>query len=179
LVRELRTGGPLVRALYLVLVWLHILAAAAWAGGMLFLASVLIPALRSPALRDRAPAAIGAVGEQFRRVGWATLVTLLATGTLLAATRAGSLGTLTDAGWWSSPFGRVLALKLVVVGLVLALAVVHDFHVGPRAGELMSSEPGSERALAWRAAARWMGRLNLLLTLVILAFAVLLVRGMP
>jgi len=81
------------------------------------------------------------------------------------------------AAWWATPFGRLLAHKLALVVLVLALSAVHDFIVGPRAAALMRDDPGSPGALAWRRAASWMGRVNLLLALAVLAIAVALVCG--
>jgi hypothetical protein len=41
----------------------------------------------------------------------------------------------------------------------------------------MASEPGSPRTLRWRRAASWMGRINLLLAVGVIALAVGLVRG--
>jgi uncharacterized membrane protein len=166
-----------MRTLYLVSVGLHIVAAAAWLGGMLFLVLVLVPALRTPALAAHATAAIRAVGERYRTVGWATLLVLVATGVANAALRAGSLASLSDRAWWATPFGRLLALKLALVALVLVLSALHDFAIGPRAGRLMAEAPDATRTARWRGAARWMGRVNLLLALAIVALAVRLVRG--
>ena len=166
-----------MRTLYLVSVGLHIVAAAAWLGGMLFLVLVVVPALRAPSLAAQAATAIRIVGERFRTVGWATLLVLIVTGAANAAFRAGSLEELAGPAWWAAPFGRILALKLALVALVLVLSGLHDFVIGPRAGRLMSEAPGAPRTLAYRQAARWMGRVNLLLALAIVALAVRLVRG--
>lgn len=166
-----------VRFLYLVSVWLHLVASLLWAGGMLFLVLVLVPLLRTPALRPQAIALVQAVGLRFRAVGWASLLILVATGLVNAAFRGGTAGALVDATWWATPFGRLLAHKLALVALILVLSAVHDFGVGPRAAVLLREDPGSPRARAWRSAASWMGRLNLLLALAVLAIAVALVRG--
>jgi putative copper export protein len=106
-----------------------------------------------------------------------TLFVLVATGISNAAFRAGSLPELAAGAWWATPFGRILAMKLSLVALVLALSAVHDFLVGPRAGRLMIEAPDAPRTRAWRSAARMLGRVNLLLALLIVALAVRLVRG--
>lgn len=166
-----------MRTLYLVSVGLHIVAAALWIGGMLFLVLVIVPSLRSPALAPHATAAIRVVGERFRTVGWVTLLVLFVTGTVNAAFRAGSASELSTSTWWATPFGRLLAMKLVLVALVLVLSAYHDFVAGPRAGRLMAEAPGTPEAARWRTVARTLGRVNLLLALAIVGIAVRLVRG--
>jgi len=166
-----------MRTLYLVSVGLHIIAACAWLGGMLFLVLVVVPSLRTPALAPHAAVAIRIVGERYRTVGWVTLLVLGTTGITNAAFRAGSLAELAARAWWATPFGRLLAMKLGLVALVLVLSAVHDFLIGPRAGRLMIEDPDAPRTRAWRSAARLLGRVNLLLALGIVALAVRLVRG--
>lgn len=166
-----------MRTLYLVSVGLHIVAACAWLGGMLFLVLVVVPSLRAPALAPHAAAAIRIVGERYRTVGWWTLLLLVATGLVNASFRAGSLPALGDASFWTGPFGRFLAMKLALVALVFVLSAVHDFYVGPRAGRLMIEAPEAAETRAWRSAARMLGRVNLVLALAIVALAVRLVRG--
>ena len=144
---------------------------------MLFIVFVIVPALRDPALRPHAAHAIRVVGERYRSLGWATLAILVATGVVNASFRAGSLAALGDAAWWATPFGRMLAMKLALVAVVLGVSAVHDFGVGPRAGRLMVEAPDDPATARWRSAARWMGRVNLLLALAIVGIAVRLVRG--
>jgi putative copper export protein len=166
-----------VRDLYLLSVYVHLLCAAIWIGGMLFLALVIVPVLRRPEMRVQAPALFATTGIRFRAVGWATLVTLVATGLVQTSYRAGGVATLGDPVWWSLPFGRILALKLALVAVTLTLAAIHDFWIGPHASRLLECDRESPRAQRWRNAASWLGRVNLLLGLGIVALAVILVRG--
>lgn len=136
---------------------LHVMAAIVWVGGMLFLALVLVPIARrldDAALRARL---IHEVGVRFRVVGWLALGLLLLTG----------LGNL-----WQRPYLLHVPRfhwKLGLVLLALALAAVHDFILGPRAGR-----PGADPALRRRAA--WVARLNVVVVLAIVVLGVAL-RG--
>jgi hypothetical protein len=57
---------------------------------------------------------------------------------------------------------------------------VHDFYLGPASTRLLqTANPDGRRAAALRRQAAWVGRINALFVLAVLALAVLLVRGMP
>jgi uncharacterized membrane protein len=141
----------------LVLRWLHLLAAITWIGGMLFIALVLVPVTRGladPALRSRL---VQAAGRRFRAVGWIALGALVATGL---------------ANLWLRPYlvwTPRFQWKVGLVVLALALGVLHDFVLGPRAGR-----PGADPALRGRAS--WVARVNLLVVLAIV-FLGLALRG--
>ncbi|HKJ67492.1 MAG TPA: DUF4149 domain-containing protein, partial [bacterium] len=109
-----------MKILYFLSVYLHILSAMIWIGGMIFLGIVLIPVVRKPVLNDRAAGLIRWIGERFRYVGWATIATLLATGVFNVAYRFGWQG-LISAELWGGRFGRILAVKLIFVGVILLL----------------------------------------------------------
>lgn len=163
-------------SLYHLNVFVHVLAAILWLGGMMFFALVGAPVLRQvepPELRSRL---FRRLGEQFRWVGWISIAVLLATG-------IGNLhfkGLLTRDVWtglefWTfNPYGRVLAAKLLLVTAMLVLQAFHDFYLGPSATRLEHDGP---KALRFRRLASWLGRLNALLGIGLVYAAVMLARG--
>ena len=164
-----------MRNLYLLNVTVHVLAALLWVGGMLFLGLVGAPVLRRvepPSLRARL---FGDLGRAFRPVGWGAIGVLLLTGALnlwFAGVLHG--GRLASAAFWSVPYGRTLAWKLVAVAAMLAGSAVHDFVLGPRAGRLDAGSPAAVRA---RSRAAWLARINVAVALVVVVAAVRLARG--
>ena len=166
--------------MYQLSVLIHILAAMVWVGGMLFLALVVVPAARSLPPAERS-ALFHLVGPRFRTVGWACIGLLLVTGIANTAYRGVTWATVFTAELWASEFGRVLALKLGVIAVMLVLGMFHDFVLGPasvRAHQAGSAQPSAE-ALALRKRASWLGRITTLLALVVVALGVMLVRGVP
>lgn len=164
-----------MRTLYLVNVTVHLLAAFLWLGGMFFLAAV-----GAPVLRRVEPAALraqlfGALGQQFRAVGWVCIAVLLATGVanlwFVGVFRAGRWA---DPAFWASPYGHTLAWKLAAVAIMVAVSAVHDFIHGPAATRMV---PGSPEALRMRRQASWLARVNALVGIVLVAAAVRLARG--
>lgn len=162
-------------SLYLISVWLHILAAATWLGGISFLVFVLVPWLRKGE-----PAQVRTVlqetGTRFRTVGWICFVILATTGTFNLWMRGVRLAHFVERDWLTSPFGRTVLVKLVVFVLILATSVAHDFFLGPRA---LAYAPGSPEALRHRRHASILGRLNALFALLVVALGVAVVRGIP
>ncbi len=160
---------------YPALVWLHLLAAFIWIGGMFFLVLVLVPELKVLDDLTRARLVDGA-GRRFRAAGWASLCLLVATGAALASVRGATLEsvflTSHEAG-----FIRLLQLKLVIVAIILAVSACHDFVIGPGATRLWQNEPDGTAAANLRVAARWMGRVTLVLALAAVWLGVRLVRG--
>jgi putative copper resistance protein D len=162
--------------LYYANVTLHVLAAMLWLGGMFFLGVVGAPLLRAiepPELRQRL---FQVIGERFRAVGWWAIGVLLLTG-LVNLHYRGWLhwdGVLGSAQFWRTGAGHALAAKLSAVALMLAIAAVHDFIHGPRAGR---AAPGSAEALAFRRRAAVLARVNAILGVLVVAAAVRLARG--
>ena len=173
--------------LYHLSVFLHILSAIIWIGGMLFVALVMVPVTRDLPPGERA-ALFSTVGRRFRTVGWACIGTLLVTGVVNLAYRGVTWDNVLTAALWNSPFGVTLALKLGVVAIMLGLSVYHDFVIGPRSVRLATRPTSSgaaasmDRRLAAEQARRiasTLGRLEAILALVVLALAIMLVRGTP
>lgn len=164
--------------LYLVSVWLHILAAATWIGAMLFVVLVVVPWLRRGD-RARAAAFLRETGARMRNVGWGCFAILTLTGTYNLHVRGVHLRDFFDAEWRASGFGRAVALKLLAFAAVLAVSAVHDFVLGPRAALAVERDPRSAEAERLRRWAGLLGRVNALLALALVAFAVCIVRGWP
>ena len=167
-----------MHVLYLLSVWLHILAATAWIGGMFFLVLVVVPWLRHNPGTD-AGAFLRDTGLRFRSVGWVCFAVLLVTGSFNLWTRGVRFGSFLDADFRQSPFGHSVLVKLSLFTAVLVVSAIHDFGVGPRATEAIAADPRSVESQRLRRQASWLGRINALLALALVAVAVTLVRGVP
>lgn len=86
----------------------HLIATAAWLGGLLALVSVLVHREQLETLHDVLP--------RFSLVAIGSVITLVVTGTLHALAIAGSVGALFETG-----YGAMLAVKLGVFALMLLL----------------------------------------------------------
>lgn len=164
-------------SLYATSLILHVTAAAAWIGGMLFMVFVLVPGLRrleDPRLRAQL---IRVTGRRFRLVGWVCMAVLLATGFLNLAGRGIGHAALLEPAFWQGGYGWMLAWKLGLFVCILALSAVHDWIIGPRASAAQQLQPGSPEARRLRLLATWFGRFNLLLSLAMLVLGLLLSRG--
>ena len=160
-----------MNSLYLASVWLHLLAAMAWVGGMIFIIAVVVPMLRRPETRAHATELMQIAGRRFRIVGWLALATLIATGVFNVLHRGYQLEHLFTGEVFQGAWGRTLAHKLSLVAIVLVMSMVHDFWIGPRA-----AEGDAEAREKWRKVASIMGRVTFALALLIVALAVTLVR---
>jgi putative copper resistance protein D len=167
-----------MHALYLLSVWVHILAATVWIGGMSFLVLVVVPWLRRGG-RVEAAVFLRETGERFRNVGWSCFLLLAVTGTFNLWVRGVRLSDFARAEWLTSPFGKTVLLKLGVFALVLTVSAVHDFVVGPRATRAIAKSPQSAEAQRERRRASLLGRVNVVFALILVAAGVMLVRGVP
>lgn len=165
--------------LYVTIVWLHILSAAVWVGGMVFFSVVVVPVLRHPDYRDRAGDLIQRTGRRYRVLGWSALGVLIATGTYLLAHRGVGWSDLTSPAFYRTSFGRTLGLKLSLVAATVVASLAHDLSMSPRATRVLREQPDGPKAARLRLVARSVGRLNLALALAIVALAVMIVRGAP
>ncbi len=166
-----------MRTLYHLSVWLHVLGASLWLGGMLFLVLVMLPVTRQGEWRQMAASLVRRTGIRFRDVSWVAFAFLLLSGIFNLAYRGYTWADLFSGRLWQGGFGHTLAWKLSLFAAVLLTSALHDFVVGPRATRLWQEEPGGSSARTWRRAAAWMGRLNLLLGVLIVFLAVAMVRG--
>lgn len=144
-----------MRGVYLASVWLHILAAMTWVGGMVVFVAAVMPYFRLRADADKA-AFLDWFGPRFRLVSWIAFSILIVTGSFNLWARGVGISDLLRAAWWTTPFGRVFAVKLTLVIAAIAISSTHE-------------------RMAARGA-RWLGRALLFVGLAIVAAAVMLVR---
>jgi copper resistance protein D len=107
---------------------LHLIAAAAWMGGLVSLALFL-------ALSRRHQVAVSALhvrdaARRFSMLGIAGVATLLATGIVNAGILVGSIHALLVTG-----YGRLLMLKIALFAVMLGFAAVNRFWLTPRLAE--------------------------------------------
>ncbi len=152
---------------YLISVFFHIVFGAFWIGGMLFLPLVILPELKQHP--DRI-AILYKTGLKFRFYGWITLLGLLFTGLLNLYWRGMPF---TWVFFSQSDYGRLVSWKALIFLGILLVSGTHDFLFGRKAlAELQSSDNANFKLLA-----RWSGRVNLLLALVMAFLGVVLSRG--
>lgn len=164
--------------LYLLSVWIHILAAMVWIGGMLFLVLVVVPWLRS-GQRTQAADFFRETGPRFRNVGWTCFAVLVITGSFNLWVRGVRWANFVEPQWLTSSFGKTVLAKLGVFVVVLLVSALHDFVVGPRATRAIATDPRSVAAQRERRRASLLGRMNVVFALVLVALGVMLVRGVP
>lgn len=167
----------MIKTLHLLSIWLHILAAMIWIGGMAALGLLFIPLLRRERFKDLATPLLHESALRFRWIGWGALIVLIVTGLMNVRMQGVAWSAWLDAGFWGTAWGQALGWKLIVVMIVLGVSAVHDFYFGPKAIQLMQERPDSSEADRMRWWSSWFGRLTLLLSLLILWLAVLLPRG--
>jgi putative copper resistance protein D len=164
--------------LYLISVWLHVMTATIWVGGLFFLMLVVVPWLRSGTSAEPSRLLRETAGR-FRTVAWACFAILLVTGTFNLWMRGVRPADFASAGWIVSPFGSVVVAKLVVFLALVLLSARHDFVIGPKAASAIQAAPDSPVTARLRREASLHGRINALLALVLVALAVMIVRGRP
>lgn len=145
-----------MRGFYLASVWLHILAAMTWLGGMVVFVVAVMPYFRRRPDAEKS-AFLDWFGPRFRTMSWIAFGVLAVTGVFNLWARGVRHDDLLRAGWWTTSFGHAFGIKLVLVAIALALSAAH---------ERMTVR-----------GARWFGRALLLVGLAILAAAVALVRA--
>ena len=156
---------------YYISVFLHILSAMVWIGGMFFLVLVLLPVIRN---NENRIALLHKTGLRFRTVGWITLLILLLTGVLnvLARGLPFTWDFLTK-----SDFGNLILLKLGLFFLVLLVSGIHDFYLGTKSTNLHLENSDDKERVKFRQMAKWSGRISLLLALAAVFIGVGLARG--
>lgn len=148
------------------LLFLHVISAIFWIGGMLFLTLVIAPYLMTIAPKEKSKL-YQTLGKKFRLYGWISIVILLVTGpAILYMLYDIPLTGVFGSEAMSTGLGKAVAIKVALVMLIVASSFFHDFWLGPKARNM----PNFSRY------AKIFGRGNLIVALLIAIFAVI-IRG--
>lgn len=153
------------------LVWIHLLAAVVWVGGMVFLSVVLVPVLKRDGDFARHVALFRTVAYRFRAVVWGAMGILVATGSVMAMGRSIPL---TEPWQWPTIF----VAKISMVSFLFTLTLLHDLVVGPQVRRILGTTE-ADRSSRDRMLVRYSAlvpRLSLLVALLVLLLAVVLAR---
>jgi putative copper resistance protein D len=132
-------GAPSERAAHVVVDALHLLGAGTWLGALVPLLFVLS---RAAAASDPAWQALSvAVVRRFSALGVVAVLLLLGSGLLNAAWLVGSW-----AGLGSTPYGRLVGIKVMLFVLIVAIAAVNRLRLAPRLAA-PPAQAGAVRAL--------------------------------
>lgn len=157
---------------HLLFLWLHLIAAISWIGGMIFLSLVLAPLVRSRKAVPEFIALFRSAARRFRFVVWSSIGLLLSTGPVLLHYRGLSFVDPTE---WP----QVLQIKLGLVGALLLLTCAHDLLLGTQVRKISAIPEGARSS--WEQTivrtSSWVPRVALLLALGALLAAVVLVRS--
>jgi len=118
------SGNTVVYAL--VADWLHLVAAALWIGGMLYIATAYLPSLRQYPVTERARVLVTTL-PYYSPWAIAGVLLMALTGPFSATTRFSSWGQLL-----TTLYGQVLTLKILLVGALLLTSTMHVFLLRPR-----------------------------------------------
>jgi putative copper export protein/methionine-rich copper-binding protein CopC len=160
--------SPVYRYVAITSDWLHLVAAAVWAGGIGQLALTWVPRIfgRSGGLRR---AVMRDVLNRFGRVAMPAFVVVAISGSVNALIRLGKLPAL-----WETTYGRVLFVKVTLIGLIALASYLHAMKLRPRLLATIRPQLHLERR-HWRL----IGSEPLLIAAAIAAVAVLVAFPLP
>ncbi len=106
--------------------WLHLLAAAFWVGGMMYIATTYLPVIRHSSIKEQARSLITVLPYY---TPWATgaVVAIAITGPFSATFHLTSW-----AQYVTTAYGRALAVKILLVGALLISSAIHIGLLRPR-----------------------------------------------
>lgn len=157
-----------------ILTWIHLVSAAIWVGGSLFIGIVFSPLLKtmSDSVQERMQIMIR-VGRRFNKIAVPSLIILMATGLYSSHALLSRPDLLV-----ATSYGTFLAIK---VALVLALVIAYAVHVRiirrDIEEQIMSGQMPEDQLRALRKKIIILGEVTVVLSVAILFFASLMDAG--
>ena len=157
-----------------IITWIHLVSAAVWVGGSLFIGVVLAPILKkmSMPLEERLQIMIK-VGRRFNRIAVPSLIILIVTGLYSSQQLLSNPGILL-----STSYGSYLVIKiLLVIALIIAFAVHVRIIRKDVEEKIMSKQMSEEQIQKLRKKIIILGEVTVVISVAILFFAAVLDAG--
>ena len=157
-----------------IITWIHLVSAAVWVGGSLFLGVVLAPILKkmSMPLEERLQIMIK-VGRRFNRIAVPSLIILIATG-LYSSQQV----LINPEILLSTSYGSYLVIKiLLVIALIIAFAVHVRIIRKDVEEKIISKQMSEEQIQKLRKKIIILGEVTVVISVAILFFAAVLDAG--
>lgn len=157
-----------------LITWAHLVSAAIWVGGSLFIGIVFSPLLKTMAdtVEERMKIMIR-VGRRFNLVAVPALAVLVATGLYTSHALLGRPDLLA-----ATSYGTFLAVKVALVGALIITYVAHVKIISKKTEEqIMSGALSAAEIQKLRKKIIILGELTVVISVVILLFAALLDAG--
>lgn len=157
-----------------IITWIHLVAAAIWVGGSLFIGIVFSPLLKTmtSSIEERMQIMIR-VGRRFNKIAVPSLIILMVTGLYTSHALIGKPELLV-----STSYGTFLIIKIL---LVIALIITYDVHVRvirkDIEDKIMSNQMPEPEIQKLRKKIIILGEITVVLSIAILFFASLLDAG--
>ena len=115
---------------WLLMRWIHVIAAVVWIGGNLILAMVIVPHFKQNLPPVQRIQILTLIGKRFEPIVWGCVLILFFTGT---ANIFNSVDlSSADNSLLVGPFMRTLLIKLLLFIILLVLTGLHSFIYGPK-----------------------------------------------
>ena len=157
-----------------IITWIHLIAAAIWVGGSLFIGIVFSPLLKTmtSSVEERMQIMIR-VGKRFNKIAVPSLIILMITGLYTSNALIGNPDLLV-----STSYGKFLIIKII---LVIALIITYAVHVRVIRKDveekIMSNKMSEPEIQKLRKKIIILGEITVVLSVAILFFASLLDAG--
>jgi putative copper resistance protein D len=157
-----------------IITWIHLIAAAIWVGGSLFIGIVFSPLLKTmtSSVEERMQIMIR-VGKRFNKIAVPSLIILMLTGLYTSNSLIGNPDLLV-----STSYGKFLIIKII---LVIALIITYAVHVRVIRKDveekIMSNKMSEPEIQKLRKKIIILGEITVVLSIAILFFASLLDAG--
>ena len=156
---------------WILVLWVHLIAAMVWIGGMAFLTLVASPSLRRSVSPEIQAMLYKDIGRRFKLVGWICIFVLIFTGPINIYHHIASHNMIYNG---EDGFHGYFVLKLGLVLIMIVISLFHDFVLGPLLSERVRE--GLEPSRFLRLVVPWMGRVNLILGLIVVFLCLVLVQ---